>query len=250
MDPNDYYPKQNPDREPDYDNSASNSSDQNNRNYDDQNYNHSGYGNSNYDNQNYNYSDFSNPYYNNQNYNYSDSGSSNYNNQNYNNSGSNNYNYNNSGNSNGSQVSDSNGMSAASLVLGIASLVLTCCSGGFGLPLAALGIILALLSRRGRHMNTQAKVGLGLSIGGIALAVVAFALSMIILLGSDMYSTMTDMMNRYDMSTESGMEEFLEDWEDYLYEGTFPEDISQNSLFPENAGPYMEDYDLSTDDFI
>ncbi len=250
MDPNDYYPKQNPDREPDYDNSASNSSDQNNRNYDDQNYNHSGYGNSNYDNQNYSNSGSSNPNYNNQNYNYSDSGSSNYNNQNYSNSGSNNYNYNNPGNSNGSQVSDSNGMSAASLVLGIASLVLTCCSGGFGLPLAALGIILALLSRRGRHMNTQAKVGLGLSIGGIALAVVAFALSMIILLGSDMYSTMTDMMNRYEKSTESGMEEFLEDREDNLNEGTFPEDISQNSLFPENAGPYMEDYDLSTDDFI
>lgn len=194
MDPNDYYPKHSTDREPDYDNSASNGFGCDNRNND----------NSGFNNQNYN-----NPH-----------------------------------------VPDSNGMSAAALVLGISSLVLTCCSGGFGFPLAALGIIFALLSRRGRHMNTQAKVGLGLSIGGIVLAVITVVLSMIILFSSGIFSTMMNMMNQYDMSTESGMEDFLEDWEDYLYEGTFPEDIYQDRMTPDDVFPYTEDYGSSTNDFI
>lgn len=220
MDPNDYYPKHSTDREPDYDNSASNGFGCDNRNYD-----NSGFNNQTYDNPNYNNSGFNNSDYSNRN-------------------------YNNLGNPNNPPVPDSNGMSAAALVLGIASLVLTCCSGGFGFPVAALGIIFALLSRRGRHMNTQAKVGLGLSIGGIVLAVITVVLSMVILFSSGIFSTMTDMMNQYDMSTESGMEDFLEDWEDYLYEGTFPEDIYQDRMIPDDAFPYTEDYNSSTNDFI
>ena len=55
-----------------------------------------------------------------------------------------------------------NGMSIASLVMGILSLV-CCCCGYVGIALGALGIIFALLSRQDEPMNTQAKVGLILS---------------------------------------------------------------------------------------
>ena len=65
-----------------------------------------------------------------------------------------------------------NGLATASLVLGICALVLFCCGGGF--VLGALGIIFAALSRCAAQMNTQAKVGLGLSIGGVALSLIVF----------------------------------------------------------------------------
>jgi len=65
---------------------------------------------------------------------------------------------------------DPNGLSVASLVVGICSLVFICLGGG--LILGALGIVFALLSRGISGMNTQAKVGLGLSIGGLALSTI------------------------------------------------------------------------------
>ena len=61
-----------------------------------------------------------------------------------------------------------NGMSIASLVMGILSLV-CCCCGYVGIALGALGIIFALLSRQDEPMNTQAKVGLILACVGISI---------------------------------------------------------------------------------
>lgn len=65
---------------------------------------------------------------------------------------------------------DPNGLSLTALIIGICSLVFVCCGGG--IVLGALGIILALLSRGASTMNSQAKVGLGLSIGALALSMI------------------------------------------------------------------------------
>jgi len=65
---------------------------------------------------------------------------------------------------------DSNGLSTVSLVLGICSLVFICCGGG--IVLGSLGLLFALLSRGATKMSTQAKVGLGLSIGGFVLSLI------------------------------------------------------------------------------
>ena len=65
---------------------------------------------------------------------------------------------------------DPNGLSLTALILGICSLVFICCGGG--VVLGALGIIFALLSRGAGMMNSQAKGGLGLSIGALALSII------------------------------------------------------------------------------
>ena len=71
---------------------------------------------------------------------------------------------------------NSNYMATASLVLGILSVVLCCC-GGFGIILGAIGIVLAILSRGREPMETSAKVGLGLSIGGIVLSIIVLVMA-------------------------------------------------------------------------
>ncbi|MCI8814409.1 MAG: DUF4190 domain-containing protein [Lachnospiraceae bacterium] len=79
----------------------------------------------------------------------------------------------------------SNNMALASLLLGILSLVLCCC-GGFGVILGAVGIVLAILSRGNEPMETSAKVGLGLSIGGIVLGIIVLVMSFVVA-GSDQF---------------------------------------------------------------
>lgn len=69
-----------------------------------------------------------------------------------------------------------NGMALASLILGILSVVMCCC-GGFGVILGAVGIVLAILSRGREPMETNAKAGLFLSIGGIVLGIVVLILA-------------------------------------------------------------------------
>lgn len=64
-----------------------------------------------------------------------------------------------------------NGMSTASLVLGIIAMVLCCCFY-FSIPLGALGIIFAILSKgSSRQMSGRAKTGLGLSIASVCLSI-------------------------------------------------------------------------------
>lgn len=66
-------------------------------------------------------------------------------------------------------------MVTAALVMGILSVVLMCC--GLSYVFGALGIIFALLSRKDGPMDSQAKIGLGLSIAGsvIGTVIVIFA---------------------------------------------------------------------------
>lgn len=134
-----------------------------------------------------------------------------------------------------------NSMAVASMVVGIASIVSLCC-GGFGIPLGALGIIFALLSRRQRHMDTQAKVGLGLSIGSLALTFLFVILCVVFLVSSGIITQMIRIMQKYDLSTESGIEEFMEEWEDYIYSGDYYRNDSDS--WSDTPG---SDYDYGND---
>ncbi len=87
-----------------------------------------------------------------------------------------------------------NGMSIASLVMGILSLV--CCWCGYvGIALGALGIIFALLSRQDEPMNTQAKVGLILACVGIALNVISIIL-LLVMNAAGLVDVTTDVATR------------------------------------------------------
>lgn len=76
-----------------------------------------------------------------------------------------------------------NNMALASLIVGVLSILLCCC-GGFGIILGAVGIVLAILSRGREPMETSAKVGCGLSIGGIILGIAVLVMAFAVV-GSD-----------------------------------------------------------------
>lgn len=105
-----------------------------------------------------------------------------------------------------------NGMAVASLVMGILSLLLVCC--GFSFCFGALGILFALLSRTNKSMDPQARIGLGLSIGG---TVIGLALLLTILFGNISYYS--DYMEEYEKFYNEyenenfypGLEDFADD---------------------------------------
>lgn len=77
---------------------------------------------------------------------------------------------------------NSKGMSSASLVLGILSILLIFCGGSF--ISGALGIMFALLSRGAGRMDTKARAGLGLSIAGMIISLVLFTALLIFVIHS------------------------------------------------------------------
>lgn len=81
------------------------------------------------------------------------------------------------------RVPPKNNMALASLIVGILSILLCCC-GGFGVILGAVGVVLAILSRGREPMENTAKIGLGLSIGGIVLGIVVLIMAFA-MVGSD-----------------------------------------------------------------
>lgn len=66
---------------------------------------------------------------------------------------------------------EKNNMATASLVMGILSLCSICCCMLFGIVFGVLGIIFAIMSKKGDRMDGQAKAGFILSIVGIAVTV-------------------------------------------------------------------------------
>jgi len=66
---------------------------------------------------------------------------------------------------------EKNNMATASLVMGILSLCSICCCMLLGIVFGVLGIIFAIMSKKGDRMDGQAKAGLILSIIGIAVTV-------------------------------------------------------------------------------
>lgn len=66
---------------------------------------------------------------------------------------------------------ESNSFSTAAMILGIISLVTSCCLY-ISIPVGAIGIILALLSKgSSTRMDSRSKTGLGISIAGIGISV-------------------------------------------------------------------------------
>lgn len=112
--------------------------------------------------------------------------------------------------------SNTNGMDVAAMVLGIVSIPTICCSG-LGIPVAAVGIIFALLSRRGRRMSPQAKVGFGLSLGSIIvtflmlISIFAFAFS------TEEFQNSMDILfnmelNPEDFSSQQDLQEYMQEY--------------------------------------
>ena len=66
---------------------------------------------------------------------------------------------------------EKNNMATAALVMGILSLCSICCCMLFGIVSGVLGVIFAIMSKKGDKMDGQARAGLILSIIGIAVTV-------------------------------------------------------------------------------
>lgn len=118
-----------------------------------------------------------------------------------------------------SQPNQSFGMATASLILGIVCLITTCCFY-ICIPLGALSIILAILSRGSTEkISSQGKTGIGLSIGGICLTILLTIAVFFIQLGSDTFrSQMQEYMDYYygrDAYDSDDLDDWLDDLEDY-----------------------------------
>lgn len=89
-----------------------------------------------------------------------------------------------------------NAMATASLVLGIASLAMLC-TGILPIPLGALGILFAVLSRKGGRIPQPGGLGCALScagmLGGLFLTVAVYITMLIGMIGSIDPSTLQDM---------------------------------------------------------
>lgn len=116
-----------------------------------------------------------------------------------------------------SQPNEYGGLPTASRVCGIISFslgilsVTACCLGYLSIPLGALGILFAMLSRRiGKQMPPACKSGITLSIIGIVVGIVMMVLSI--------YVTITD-PQFWEQS-----QEIMELYEE-LYEGTYSYDF-------------------------
>lgn len=66
-------------------------------------------------------------------------------------------------------MSTANNMSLLSMIFGIVSLI--CIVMGFSIPVGSLGIITGLLSRRRTGLDQRAKIGIALSLLGLAAGV-------------------------------------------------------------------------------
>ncbi len=103
------------------------------------------------------------------------------------------------------------GLSIASMVCGICSLVL-CCTGLLSIPAGALGILFAMLTRkRGQRMNSMCIAGIWLSCVGLALGVFITVSSIVTVFTDPSYMNMLDQM--YQQMYGVSLEEF---WQSYL----------------------------------
>lgn len=127
-----------------------------------------------------------------------------------------------------------NGFASAALVLGILSLVLCCCCY-ISIPLGALGILFAILSRQDSQMPGRSRAGLGLSIAGLCLTFL-MGVSMILTFVRD-----DDFWIRFEDSLRDSMEYYQgeaydsDELDDFFreYEEYFRPDNRQEPKAPE-----------------
>lgn len=84
------------------------------------------------------------------------------------------------------------GFAVASLVLGIVSVVLCCCTW-VGVICGIVGLVLSILARKAGNTETICKAGLILSIVGLALSVILLIISLVFA-GSPQYQ---EFINKY-----------------------------------------------------
>lgn len=110
------------------------------------------------------------------------------------------------------------GFSSAALVLGILSLVLCCCCY-VSIPLGALGILFAILSKRGGLMSGRSRAGLGLSIAGLCLTLLMTVSMVLTVLRDDTFwQTLEDTQKYYqgeDYDSDD-LEDFFREYEEYF----------------------------------
>lgn len=103
-----------------------------------------------------------------------------------------------------------NKFSSTSCIMGITSLV-TMCTGIFSIPLGALGVLFAVLSKKDKKMDSSAKLGCTLSgiglFSGLALTIFVYV------------TTFTAMFESIDYSQISNMTE--EEAMDYIMESIY-----------------------------
>ena len=86
------------------------------------------------------------------------------------------------------------GLSIASMVCGICSLVL-CCTGLLSIPAGALGILFAMLTRKkGQRMSSMCVAGIWLSCVGLALGIFITISSIVTVFTDPSYRNMLDQM--------------------------------------------------------
>lgn len=121
---------------------------------------------------------------------------------------------------------ESNSFSTAAMILGIVSLVSSCCLY-ISIPVGAVGIILALLSKgSSSKMDSRSKTGLGISIAGICISFVMI----IAVLVSDTYLG----------STQKLYQDYLEYY--YGNDGSSGGPSGGQSQQPDQNSQDLEDY--------
>lgn len=113
----------------------------------------------------------------------------------------------------------SNSFALVALIMGIASILLACCSGIGGVILGALGIIFAIISRGKESMCTQAKIGLGVSIAGIVLGIIVFIASLLFIGSGEFQRMFEDELHRYGYEHDYDYDYDDDYRDDYHFDG-------------------------------
>lgn len=127
-----------------------------------------------------------------------------------------------------------NPFATAAMVMGIVSLVVTCCGGSF--IFGALGIIFAMLSRKEKKLETQAKTGLILSIIGSVAGIALIIASFVMMQTPEYQDIMEEYQRFYNEYEEDGdeyqdFEEFdFDDFDEFYFNQGDSNTISEDSL--------------------
>jgi len=146
------------------------------------------------------------------------------------------------------QDNPSSGLATASLVLGICSIVFICCGGSF--LFGALGIMLALLSRGASSMHSNAKIGLGLSIGGFVVGFLVFTFVFLAYIVSEEgQSALSEFQygTEYNFDSPEEAEDF---WYDYFNggDGYYDDGYYDDGYYDDGTYDFDNEYEDFQDD--